>query len=43
MRYDRETLNRDRDAIATLARLEGLEAHARSIEARFPDFQTGGE
>jgi histidinol dehydrogenase len=43
MRYDRETLNRDRDAIAALARLEGLEAHARSIEARFPDFQTGGE
>ena len=37
MRYDRETLNRGREAIACLARLEGLEAHARSVEARFPD------
>ena len=40
MRYDRETLDRDREAIARLARLEGLEAHARAVEARFPDFQT---
>ncbi len=37
MYYDRETLNRDRDAITSLARLEGLEAHARSVEARFLD------
>ena len=43
MRYERETLSRDREAIACLARLEGLEAHARSVEARFPDLQAGGE
>jgi histidinol dehydrogenase len=43
MSYDRETLNRDREAIACLARLEGLEAHARSVEARFPDFKAGKE
>jgi histidinol dehydrogenase len=43
MRYDLETLRRDREAIANLARLEGLEAHARSVEARFPDLQTEGE
>ncbi len=43
MRYDRETLNRDREAITRLARLEGLEAHARSVEARFQGFQAGGQ
>jgi len=43
MRYDRETLDRDREAIASLARLEGLEAHARSVEARFLDSRAGGE
>jgi len=43
MRYDRETLNRDREAITCLARLEGLEAHARSVEARFQDSETKGE
>ncbi|MBN1833510.1 MAG: histidinol dehydrogenase [Deltaproteobacteria bacterium] len=43
VRYDRETLNRDRDAIASFARLEGLEAHARSVEARFRDSKAGGE
>jgi histidinol dehydrogenase len=43
MCYDRETLDRDREAIACLARLEGLEAHARSVEARFPGFQAGGD
>jgi histidinol dehydrogenase len=41
MRFDRETLGRDREAITSLARLEGLEAHARSVEARFPDSETG--
>ena len=43
MRYDRETLDRDREAITCLARLEGLEAHARSVEARFPNLQAGGQ
>jgi len=32
-----EQLHRQRDAIARLARVEGLEAHARSVEIRFRD------
>jgi len=32
--YDQENLRKDGQKIASLARLEGLEAHARSIEIR---------
>jgi len=32
--YDKENLRKDGQKIASLARLEGLEAHARSIEVR---------
>ncbi|MBA3061914.1 MAG: histidinol dehydrogenase, partial [Atribacteria sp.] len=32
--YDQENLRKDGKKIASLARLEGLEAHARSIEVR---------
>jgi histidinol dehydrogenase len=34
VRYDRATLATQADAITTLARLEGLEAHARAVEVR---------
>ncbi len=34
IRYSREALRRDAAAIATLARREGLEAHARAVEIR---------
>ena len=34
IRYDQATLAAHGDAICTLARLEGLEAHARAVEAR---------
>jgi histidinol dehydrogenase len=34
IRYSRESLARHADAIVTLARLEGLEAHARAVLAR---------
>ena len=33
--YTRDALATEKDAITTLARTEGLEAHARAIEARF--------
>jgi len=33
--YDKENLRKDGQKIASLARLEGLEAHARSIEIRY--------
>ena len=32
--YDKEKLGQDSQKIVSLARLEGLEAHARSIEIR---------
>ena len=35
--YTREALAKEKDAITTLARVEGLEAHARAIESRFKD------
>lgn len=35
--YTREALKKEKDAITTLARAEGLEAHARAIESRFDD------
>jgi histidinol dehydrogenase len=34
IRYSREALARDERAVCALARLEGLEAHARAVEAR---------
>lgn len=34
--FDRSSLRADLKAITTLARTEGLEAHARAVEARFP-------
>jgi histidinol dehydrogenase len=34
MRYSPEALARDANAVRTLARLEGLEGHARAVEAR---------
>jgi histidinol dehydrogenase len=39
MRYSREALARDANAVRTLARLEGLEGHARAVEVRL----AGGE
>ena len=33
--YTRSALKKEADAITTLARVEGLEAHARAIESRF--------
>ncbi|WP_373228987.1 histidinol dehydrogenase [Cohnella sp.] len=39
IRYSKEALRRDASGIATLARHEGLEAHARAVEIRFE----GGE
>jgi histidinol dehydrogenase len=35
IRYSKEALRRDASGIATLARHEGLEAHARAVEIRF--------
>jgi histidinol dehydrogenase len=35
IRYSKEALRRDASSIATLARREGLEAHARAVEIRF--------
>ncbi len=35
IRYGAEALGRHADAITTLARAEGLDAHARAVEARF--------
>lgn len=35
--YTRDALKNEKDAITTLARVEGLEAHARAIESRFDD------
>jgi len=35
--YSQKALKRDKDKIIKIARLEGLEAHARSIETRFSD------
>lgn len=35
--YTRSALREEKDAITTLARVEGLEAHARAIESRFDD------
>lgn len=35
--YTREALKLEKDAITTLARVEGLEAHARAVESRFDD------
>jgi histidinol dehydrogenase len=35
IRYSREKLARDREDIETFARVEGFEAHARSIAVRF--------
>jgi len=37
IRYSREALQRDAAGIATLARHEGLEAHARAVEIRFKE------
>ncbi len=37
IKFNRERLKKDADKIAAFARLEGLEAHARSIEQRFKD------
>lgn len=37
IRYSREALRRDAAGIATLARYEGLEAHARAVEIRFKE------
>ncbi|WP_217595883.1 histidinol dehydrogenase [Cohnella sp. GbtcB17] len=37
IRYSREALRRDAAGIATLARHEGLEAHARAVEIRFKE------
>lgn len=37
IRYSREALLRDAAGIATLARHEGLEAHARAVEIRFKE------
>lgn len=34
--FDRQSLKADVKAITTLARVEGLEAHARAVEARYP-------
>jgi histidinol dehydrogenase len=34
LRYSPEALHRHRSAVATLARAEGLEAHAVAVEAR---------
>jgi histidinol dehydrogenase len=34
IRYSREALARQEKAVCTFARLEGLEAHARAVEAR---------
>lgn len=34
--FDRAALQADLNAITTLARTEGLEAHARAVESRFP-------
>jgi histidinol dehydrogenase len=36
IRYSLEALERDERAACALARLEGFEAHARAVEARFP-------
>ncbi|MFO7891505.1 MAG: histidinol dehydrogenase [bacterium] len=35
IRFNRDTLQKHADKIASFARLEGLEAHARSVERRF--------
>lgn len=35
--YTRDALKKEKDAITTLARVEGLEAHTRAIESRFDD------
>lgn len=37
--YSKEALMAQADAITTLARLEGLEAHARAVEIRLGDEQ----
>lgn len=35
IQFDKAALQKDLDAITTLARVEGLEAHARAVESRF--------
>lgn len=40
--YTKEALRLEKDAVAILAREEGLEAHARAVEIRFED-EAGGE
>ncbi|MBI4577728.1 MAG: histidinol dehydrogenase [Planctomycetes bacterium] len=42
VRYDREALERDAPAILALARAEGLEAHALSVEVRLAAARTAG-
>ncbi|KRL03955.1 histidinol dehydrogenase [Liquorilactobacillus oeni] len=37
IQFSQDALAQDLDAITTLARAEGLEAHARAVEARFKD------
>jgi histidinol dehydrogenase len=36
IQYSPEALARHERAVCALARLEGLEGHARAVEARFP-------
>lgn len=40
--YTREALEKDAGAVTNLARVEGLEAHARAIESRLPQKGQGG-
>lgn len=35
IQFDKAALQKDLDAVTTLARVEGLEAHARAVESRF--------
>lgn len=37
VQYTKDALGKEKDAITTLARVEGLEGHARAIESRFED------
>lgn len=41
--YTRDALRKDAKAVTTLARVEGLEAHARAIESRLPQNQKAGD
>ena len=39
MQYSKEALAEVEKAVTTLARTEGLEAHARALESRFTNYE----